>query len=104
MIGAIVNRPSRKAAAVAIDQKLGLREKISTALYVRNSTDPFAMAAVKDAEQTAEKVVLNYYQHFPLQPPRAIYGMCATVCAAIIAFLFMPTLDLFGHEAALKQQ
>src|SRR6185369_15731537 len=47
MIWAIVMRPSRKTAAVAIDEKLGLREKISTALYMRNDTDPFARAAVK---------------------------------------------------------
>ena len=45
MFWAILHRPSRKAAAVAIDQKLGLSEKISTALFVRNSTDPFAISA-----------------------------------------------------------
>src|SRR5215831_14907374 len=32
LIYAIAKRPSQKAAAVAIDEKLGLREKISTAL------------------------------------------------------------------------
>jgi len=101
---AMMHRPSRKAAAVAIDQKLGLNEKISTALFVRNSTDPFAIAAVKDAEQTAQKVVVNYYQHFPIQPPRAIVGMSCTMAAAVLAFLFMPQLDLFGHNAAIKKQ
>src|SRR5947208_1732599 len=36
---AILRRPSRFAAAVAIDETLGLKEKFSTALYIRNSND-----------------------------------------------------------------
>src|SRR5687767_1814546 len=53
---ALYRRPSPHTAAVAIDQKLGLKEKISTALYIRPSEDPFAAAAVRDAETTAERV------------------------------------------------
>ena len=30
-------------------EKLQLKEKFSTALYIRPSQDPFAMAAVRDA-------------------------------------------------------
>ncbi len=103
MVFAIMKRPSRKIAAVAIDDKLGLREKISTALFMRNSTDPFAMAAVKDAEATAQKVVINYYQHFPMRFPRVAYG---TVAMFIVALLvsFLPSYDLFGREAAIKEQ
>lgn len=103
MIFAIVTRPSRKAAAVAIDEKLKLHEKISTALFIRNSTDPFAIAAVRDAETTAEKVVLNSRQHFPLQVPRASYGTLGMACAAALAF-FLPQFDLFGHQQAIKHQ
>src|SRR5947207_1368061 len=52
---AFVRRPTPQIAAVAIDRELGLKEKFSTALFVRNvaSKDPFAQAAVRDAEQTA---------------------------------------------------
>src|SRR5438105_4874951 len=42
---AIWRRPTRHQAAVAIDEKLQLKEKFSTALYVRPSNDPFAQAA-----------------------------------------------------------
>ena len=101
---AIMKRPSRKSAAVAIDQKLGLREKISTAIYMRNSTDPFAIAAVKDAEATAGKVAINYYQHFPLRLPAApTAGMVGLFCAAFL-LSFLPQLDLLGHAAAVKQR
>src|SRR5580658_5257007 len=50
---AIYRRPTPMLAAVAIDQELGLKEKFSTALYARALTDPFARAAVNDAEKTA---------------------------------------------------
>src|SRR6185437_10961573 len=35
LLMALLNRPSREAAAVAIDEKLGLKEKFSTALVSR---------------------------------------------------------------------
>src|SRR3954469_22828380 len=51
-IYAMIKRPDAKAAAIAIDEKLALKEKFSTALYVRPLNDPFARAAVLDAERT----------------------------------------------------
>src|SRR5690606_33538633 len=68
LIWAIVHRPTPHDAAVAIDLELGLKEKFSTALYARNQTDPFAQAAVRDAEQTAENVSLH--KRFPLRWPQ----------------------------------
>src|SRR5438105_2674957 len=77
---AFLHRPTRHQAAVAIDEKLSLKEKFSTALYIRPSTDPFAAAAVKDAEHTAEKVSL--YKQFPLEFPRPARW---TVAVAVVA-------------------
>ena len=93
----IWRRPSQRQAAVAIDEKLLLKEKFSTALYVRPSRDPFAMAAVHDAEQTADRV--NLHAKFPVRVPKAVGG---TAVAALLVFLtawLMPTFDLFGIEA-----
>ncbi len=70
MVYAIVRRPNSHQAAVAIDERLGLKEKFSTALYVRSSNDPFAAAAVRDAEQTATSV--NLHNQFPLIPPNRL--------------------------------
>ncbi|HEX3356426.1 MAG TPA: hypothetical protein VHS31_05530 [Tepidisphaeraceae bacterium] len=103
MFWAMAKRPSREHAAVAIDEKLGLREKISTALYVRGSTDPFAVAAVKDAEATAGNVVLNYYKHFPIRMPRATYGLCAAIIIALGVGFWFPQMDLFGTKAKAEQ-
>jgi Fe-S-cluster formation regulator IscX/YfhJ len=95
-IWAGLTRPSREQAAAAIDEKLRLKEKFSTAIYVRPSSDPFAMAAVKDAERTAENVQLG--KQFPVPYPRMAWGTKAVFAAALAAAYFMPTLSLFGQR------
>jgi hypothetical protein len=67
---AIARQPTAHQAATFIDDKLGLKEKFSTALFVRSAAgdrDPFALAAVLDANQTADNVSLH--RRFPLSFP-----------------------------------
>lgn len=104
MIVAFAKRPSAKSAAVAIDEKLGLREKISTALFIRNDRDPFAQAALKDAEQSAERVVINRRQHFPLVFPRPAYATLVIGMIAFLTALYLPAMDLFGRVEEQKKQ
>jgi len=100
----IMRKPTPQAAAIAIDEKLGLKEKFSTALQIRGSTkDPFAIATLKDAEQTAQNVVVNYYQHFPFRFPRAGYAAFGVAALAAASYLFLPEMDLFGKQAARAQ-
>lgn len=104
---AIHRRPSARAAAVPIDQKLGLKEKISTALFIRPSNDPFALAAVQDAEQSAQQVVLRLNEHFPLGFPKPVYATCAIALAAIVSYKMINPDALFGRaeqKAAAKIQ
>jgi len=80
---AMYRRPTAKQAAVFIDDGLGLKEKFSTALYVRQLNDPFAAAAVRDAEATADNVSLQ--KRFPIRQPKhgvatVLVGMLAAVC------------------------
>src|SRR3954466_1318086 len=79
-IYALLRKPTREVAAIAIDERLGLKEKFSTALYVRKSSAPFAAAAVRDAEVTAEKVHLQ--DKFPVLLPRTA---AFTVVMAVVA-------------------
>jgi len=103
LVYAIVRRPSAKSAAVAIDEKLGLKEKISTALFLRSSaSDPFEVAAVKDAEDTAQRVVVESRRHFPLTFPRIGYGAIIAI-ALCFAALLVPSMDLFGREEQQKK-
>jgi len=92
---AIYRRPTAMLAAVAIDQELGLKEKFSTALFARPLADPFARAAVSDAEHTADNVSLH--RRFPPQYPKQTNGALALSCAAILAAWLLPNMDLFGH-------
>jgi hypothetical protein len=109
MVWASYRRPASHDAAVAIDIKLGLKEKFSTALFVRASDDPFAKAAVRDAERTAEKVSLR--KQFPLTYPTRVAGATIGVVIGSLLCLGMikQPLDLFGtekkkHQQAVEQQ
>jgi len=93
----IWRRPGRHQAAVAIDEKLLLKEKFSTALYVRPSKDPFAIEAVRDAERTADNVVLR--KQFPVKVPQAAGGTALAVIFVFLTAWLAPTLDLFGVQA-----
>ena len=87
---AIWRRPKPPDAAVAIDDRLKLKEKFSTALYVRASADPFAKAAVLDAENTAEKVRLE--KQFPVSFPTGgawAVALIALVIAGPSVFIFI---------------
>jgi hypothetical protein len=99
---AIFRRPSALQAATFIDEKLGLKEKFSTALFARHGTDPFALAAVKDAERTADNVSLH--RRFPIAFPFS--GMIALCSAAVVLLvvLFLPRVDLFGRQEKLEAQ
>src|SRR5205085_2715291 len=68
IIMTFMRSPSRETAAVALDDKLDLKEKFSTALSVRSMQDPFAQAVVQDAEDTARRVRLegHFGVDFPL--------------------------------------
>src|SRR5690242_5467474 len=98
----IWRRPTRRQAAVAIDEKLALKEKFSTALYVRPSKDPFAMAAVRDAEMTADKV--NLQKRFPVRVPAALGGTAAMIVLVFLTAWLLPTFDLFGVQARRQAQ
>lgn len=104
----IINRPSRAVAAVALDEKLGLKEKFSTALTLRKtkSSDPFVDAVLRDAEHTANNVSVG--NAFPLQFPNAGLWAIGLTVAAVLSWM-LPEMDLFGRKdqaikAALAQQ
>ena len=94
---AIWRRQTRQHAAVAIDERLGLKEKFSTALHVRRSADPFAAAAVRDAEVTAERVHLQ--DKFPVRVPLTWVFTIAVALAAVLTQWRLEPMDLFGRKA-----
>ncbi len=98
MVMAWIRRPSAYQAAVAIDERLALKEKFSTALFARSKTDLFAAAAVRDAETAASSV--NLGNHFPVRLPRPMaIRLFAALLIAFGTMEWMPQYDVFGHEA-----
>ena len=101
-LSAWLRRPQAYEAAVAIDERLQLKEKFSTALIVRPSKDPFAQATVRDAEATADNIQLQ--RQFPITFPKVGYGALAMIVLAITLGLWMKPMDLFGYQEVKKEQ
>jgi hypothetical protein len=97
LVMALLDRPTAHAAAVAIDERLELKEKFSTALYARGHSDPFARAAVADAERAADSA--NLSRRFPIRYPRLANVMIAAAALAVLTAWVMPTFDLLGIQA-----
>jgi hypothetical protein len=101
IVMAVLRRPTPHEAAVAIDEKLGLKERFSTALTIRNDADPFARAAVLDAENTARSA--NLAGKFPMPYPKVWNATLSVAAAAALTFLLMPTFDLFNKQEEAKR-
>ncbi len=90
-------RPSQMDAALAIDTRLGLRERFSTAISLADVDNQFARASVQEAHMRAADIQLK--PHFPIRPSKAwAYGL--TIWIAVVAvFVFVPSMDLLGSDA-----
>ena len=77
--------------AVEVDERLDLRERLSTALHCRQRTDPFARAAVEDAVGTARdpKVREHLRRRFAVESPRR-WWLSPLLVLAAIGIWFVP--------------
>jgi hypothetical protein len=87
-------RPTPLYAAVTLDSAAGLQERLSTALLVQRSGDPFARAAVADAEKAASRLYVP--AHIRYRPPAVWPWSAAAVLAALLLLWFMPTVNLLA--------
>jgi hypothetical protein len=97
----VMRRPDSLHAAVMIDERLELKEKFSTALHLRGVNDPFAIAAVRDAEATANSVSLA--GRFPIALPRSGIYTGVAVVVALCLWAWLPEMDLAGHKEEQKK-
>ncbi len=95
-------RPSELQVALAVDERLELREKLSTALHCAQRSDPFACAAVEDAVSAARdpKVREMLRRRFAVQSPRRWWAS-PLVALLALAMWFVPPLDLFAADPAV---
>ncbi len=94
--GVALRRANRLRAALALDEAAGLKERLSSALTIAASADPFSQAALRDAEQHADRVHLP--TQMPLRAPRLWPWSIAGSGLAALAVMFMPTLKLFAAD------
>ncbi len=90
---------ARKPAAVAraLDERAGLKESLSTALYIERSNDPWSRAVVETASQKARGV--NVPQAMPMESPKFWPVPVATTLGLVLVWLLMPKIDLSGKHA-----
>jgi hypothetical protein len=92
-------RPTEAHVALVVDERLDLREKLSTALHCKGRDDAFAQAAIEDAViaardgRTRERV----RRHFAIAAPRGWWVSPLLVLAAIM-ISFLHQLDLFSRQ------
>jgi DNA segregation ATPase FtsK/SpoIIIE-like protein len=91
--------------ALAVDDRLDLRERLSTALHCHDRSDAFARAAVEDAVQTARdpRMRESVRRRFTVIAPRNWWISPVMVIVAC-GVLFMPQIDLFATEPTIDEQ
>ncbi len=89
-----LRRPRKMDVACALDDRLRLRERVSTALALADSDDPFARAAVAEAHSMADR--FDGRRAFPVRPTRRWLVAGGVWLAVVSVALFVPTVDVFG--------
>ncbi len=93
-------RQTELQVAMAVDQRLDLREKLSTALFVSGRDDAFALAAVEDAVQTARdaRTREQVNRRFPVDPPKNWWITPLILTIAVLAAAFLPQGNWFSGD------
>jgi hypothetical protein len=91
VVFAIVRRPSPLDAALSLDERFGLKERITTAvsLTVAERQSPAGMALLADAEQHVAKLEVRAGYPFALRWTAALLPVSASLLA-LVALLYHP--------------
>ena len=92
------SRPGEHHVALLVDERLDLREKLSTALHVANRDDAFARAAVEDAVNVARDPQNHERarRHFRVAAPGGWWVSPSLIALAALVSLLEP-MDLFAR-------
>lgn len=99
IVWAIISRPGRLAVARRVDEGASLKETLSTALCVepRQSTDPWARAAVDSAVRIARGVPVA--KAVPIQAPRFWPVPLALALIFAVVYIAVPRLNWFTFSS-----
>lgn len=96
---AVTKRPGELRAAMEIDNALGLKERLSTAMLMRGQKglDEFGKAAVADADRVAAGLQVG--EHFKLKWPKSL--TVALILGAVAgSTVLVPQQDWLGRKEA----
>jgi len=94
-------RQTELQVAVEVDQRLDLREKLSTSLHVAGRDDPFARAAIEDAVTAARdpRTREQLRRRFAVETPDR-WWLSPLVIAAAVGLWFVAPANLFASDEA----
>jgi len=93
---------SRDHAAIAIDRRLGLHERLSTALSITDIEQPANQAVLADALRHAESIKPE--RHFPYQYPSEVKYMAVPALVIVLIWSVVPSFDLLKREAKILEE
>jgi hypothetical protein len=98
-------RLSEIQVAVAVDDRLDLREKLSTALHCHGRDDPFAQAAVQDAVHSARdpRSRETVRRRFAVAAPTR-WWISPLILVVTFGVLLAPQADLFAQADAEEEK
>jgi hypothetical protein len=97
----LVRRPTAMQVAIAVDERLKLAERISTAIAIQGRSEPFAQAAYQETVEKTESIRIP--EHFPIRFKRPWgYGIASWAVVLLIS-VFVPQYDLLGRLREERQ-
>jgi hypothetical protein len=105
VVWTIARRRGRLRVAQELDERAGLRETLSTAMYVQRETDPWSQAVVAEADRMAGSVKVG--QAIPIQAPKLWPAPIFASVALALVWFTVPNMDLLGatkREVAKQQK
>jgi tetratricopeptide (TPR) repeat protein/HAMP domain-containing protein len=96
---------SRIEAAAEVDQKMGLRDRISSAIACDREDSPFCGALIDDALEVVERedVQSKLPQHFPVELPRES-GWVVAIALSTLLVTLLPQWGLWNEHGGNLQQ
>lgn len=94
--------PRRMETAILVDQRLQLKERVSTALALAASDDEFAKAACAEAREKISQV--NIRGHFPLFIGKGWFYAMGAWCIFGLLLTFLPQYDVLGVLKKKEEQ
>jgi hypothetical protein len=96
VLSLLIRRTSLFQAAVAADQQLSLRERISSAFLLKGPRQPMEQLLEDDALQAATRI--RPLRDFPFQPPRTLRLLPLPLLAMLLVGLFVDQHNLLARE------